>query len=358
MQDQDPRDTPKGPSEKTGFKVKEEVEECGMPGKTLGQSIQKLSSHNSSPTKHGHSHSHAHGHSHAFGAHDHAHGAIGNIRFAFFLNLSFSILELVGGLWIGSMAIVADAIHDFGDAISLGTAWGLERYANRSRDRKFNFGYRRFSLLSALISGLVISTGSIFVIVESLQRLNQSQPPASGPMIALACVGLAINGFAAWRLSHGKTHNEKMLTWHLIEDVLGWGVVLVGALAIALTNQAWIDPALAVGLGIFVLFNVLKHLKTTIYLFLQGRPLNFSEDLFRSEALAVPGVNHIDHLAVWSLDGETSILSARLHLHSVRDPLEIEKIKDGVRKAALRQGAQATLETCLHEKAPHPKDEI
>lgn len=299
-----------------------------------------------------HGHSHGHGSRGGHGHGTHAHGATQNIRLAFFLNFSFSIIELIGGFWIGSLAIMADAIHDFGDSISLGGAWFLERYANKRGDQRFNFGYRRFSLLSALISGVVISCGSFFVLFAAFSRFQQPSLPRTTPMIGLAIVGLAINGLAAWRLSTGRTQNEKMLTWHLIEDVLGWAVVLVGAIVIALTNVSWLDPLLAIALSLYVIFNVLRHLKTTLYLFLQGRPENFDVERFLADSLAVPGIERIDHLAVWSLDGETSILSARLHLHSVHDPSRIEAAKARVRAIAKSQGAEATLETCLAAHAP------
>ncbi len=172
-------------------------------------------------------------------------------------------------------------------------------------------------------------------------------------MMGLALLGLAVNGFAAWNLSRGNTQNERVLTWHLIEDVLGWAVVLVGAIVIHFTGAAWIDPVLAIALAGFVMFNVLRYLKSTLYLFLQGRPANFDSDRFLRETLSVHGVEKVDQLAVWSLDGESSVLSARLHLHSVRDPQEIERVKDGVRAFAKAQGAQATLETCLSAEHPH-----
>lgn len=305
--------------------------------------------------RHDHHHEHSHNHSHGHGHHHHS--ITDNIRLALFLNFSFSIIELIGGIWIGSMAIVADAVHDFGDSISLGAAWFLEKFAKRSRDQKFNFGYRRFSLLSALISGGVVTAGSAVIIYESAQRFFEPQTPKGIPMIGFAVLGLAINGYAAWRLSKGETQNEKVLTWHLLEDVFGWAIVLVGAIIITLTGITWLDPLLAIGLALFISFNVIKHLRETAYLFLQGRPLNFNEERFVSEVLAIPGVEHIDHLAVWSLDGETSILSARLHVHDVRDPVEIENIKAMVREFAIRQKAQATLETCLAETAPHT-DEV
>jgi cobalt-zinc-cadmium efflux system protein len=300
---------------------------------------------------HGPSHGNGHGHGHAHGHHHH--GAVKNIKIAFFLNLSFSLIELVGGLYIGSLAIVADAVHDFGDSISLGGAWFLERFANKTKDRKFNFGYRRFSLLSALISGVVISVGSLLIAIESLRRFSQPEAPAAMGMIYLALVGLAVNGFAAWNMSRGNTQNEKVLTWHLLEDVLGWAAVLVGGVIIRFTGWTWVDPLLAIVLSLLVMFNVLRYLKETLYLFLQGTPANFNAEKFLKEARSVSGVDRVDHLAVWSLDGEKSVLSARLHLHNVEDREAIERVKTEVRAFAAAQGATATLETCLSADGAH-----
>lgn len=300
-------------------------------------------------------HQHTHG-SHAHCHHHHAHSVIGNIRLAFLLNFGFSLIEFAGGAWIGSMAIMANAIHDMGDSVSLAAAWFLERFASRAQDSKFNFGYRRFSLLSALVSGVVITTGSVVIVYESIERFFTPHEAPSGLLVSvLAVLGLAINGFAAWRLSRGGTQNEKMLTWHSIGDMMGWAIVLIGGVAMEFLGWPWLDPLLAIALALFVLYNVFRYLKQTAYLFLQGRPASFEEEIFVKEVLAVPGIERIDHLAVWSLDGNSNILSARLHLHSLRDPLEIEKAKIEVRRIALQHGAISTLETCLasqgHEDA-------
>lgn len=309
-------------------------------------------SHSSSHSaRHDHGHHSHHGHHHG---HDH-HG--GHIGFAFLLNFSFGLIELIGGAMVGSMAIVAGAIHDLGDSVSLGLAWGLERFANRRKDSRFNFGYRRFSLLSALFSGVVISASSGVIIYESIHRFKEPESPSGSAIVVLAFLGLFINGLAAWKLSLGSTQNERILTWHSIEDMLSWVIVLAGGALIAIFETKWLDPLLAIGLAFFVLFNVLRHLKNTAYLFLQGRPADFDETVFLSEALAVPGLEKIDRLAVWSLDGQSSILSARLHLHAVRDPNEIERVKDQVRQIAAAHHAEATLETCLLDGDHHHVEE-
>lgn len=312
---------------------------------------------------HGHSHGnsprnapvHSHGHSHAGGSRD-------NIRFAFFLNAVFSLIELFGGLWFGSFAVIANALHDVGDSMSLGAAWFLEGYANRKVDSNFNFGYRRFSLLSALIAGVVIATGNLLILIECIHKLilltgSQATPPLDPDshqglsMIVIGVIGLAMNSWAAIRLSQGNTQNERLLTWHSVEDILGWAAVLVGGVIVRFTQFVWLDPLLAMALACFVSFNVWAHLKTTVYLFLQGRPADFDESVFTSQVLDLEGVDHMDHLAVWSLDGVHTILSARIHIHSTHDPEQIERIKREARAFAKKQNAEATLETCLMTKS-------
>ena len=191
-----------------------------------------------------HNHKHSHHHPHH---HHHGHGSASrNLGIALALNLSFSLIELIGGFWAGSMAIVAGAIHDFGDAVSLGSAWLLEKMANRRRDQVFNFGYRRFSLLSALISGVVISTGSVLIVVRALGAAHEHDTPETSAMIALALLGVVINTAAALQLHRGATQNERIMTWHQIEDIASWIVVLIAGVVLKFWHLPWLDPVLAI----------------------------------------------------------------------------------------------------------------
>lgn len=300
--------------------------------------------------QHGHKHSH-HDHHHHH-PHSHSHTVFKSYATAFFANLGFALIELVGGFLTNSLAVMADAVHDFGDALSIAIAWGLEVFSHRHRDDSFHYGYRRFSLLAALISAIVISCGSVAIgwhaIEALLNPIEQKEPLAIG-MAALAFLGIAVNGYAAWRLKAGSSQSEKVLSWHLVEDLLGWVIVLIGSIVMKLTGWKWIDAALALGLAIFILWNVLRNLKETLYLLLQGRPRQFSTQGFRAEVLAINGIAEIDGLRVWSLDGERTVLSARLHLHSAEDKTEIEALKSKVRHVAQHHfgASDVTLETCL-----------
>ena len=161
--------------------------------------------------------------------HDHHHSS-DNIKVAFFLNFAFTILEIIGGLYVNSIAIISDAIHDLGDTISLGTSWYLEEKSHKKSNKKFSFGYKRFSLLGALINSVILIIGSLYVINEAVGRILEPEHTDAKGMIFFAVIGVLVNGYAAWKLSGGKTMNEKVASWHLLEDVLGWVAVLVVAI--------------------------------------------------------------------------------------------------------------------------------
>ncbi|HRO67142.1 MAG TPA: cation diffusion facilitator family transporter, partial [Pseudobdellovibrionaceae bacterium] len=188
----------------------------------------------------GHHHHHGHHHSHEEGS-----GALGRLGLAFGLNLSFAFIELFGGYWTHSIAIMTDALHDFGDAFAIGLAFFLERLSRKAADRRYSYGYRRFSTAAALVTGFVLVAGSVYILSEAVPRLFAPQTPHATGMIALAFLGVAVNGFAAWRVSRGVSLNEKMIVWHLLEDVLGRVAVLIGAVIIQVTGWAQVDAILA-----------------------------------------------------------------------------------------------------------------
>lgn len=278
--------------------------------------------------------------------HHHHHSASGNIALALALNLTFSLIELVGGWWTGSLAVIADAIHDLGDSLSLALAWFLEKLAKKAKDESFSYGYHRFSLLSALLSSFIILFGSGFIIYETIGRFNQPILPHSTGMMGLAFLGILVNGLAAFKLSKGETQNEKVLTWHLMEDLLGWVAVLLGAIVIYWTSWTWIDPALAVGLSLYIMWNVVKHLRYTLHLFFQGQPKNFSPLEFQNRVSQIPGVVAIHDLHAWSLDGERNILSCHLIVEKGLSHEEVFQLKEKVRHYAKEFGKfHVTIET-------------
>ena len=247
--------------------------------------------------------------------HDHSHHkdeSANRIGMAFFLNVGFTIIEFVGGWLTNSTAILADAVHDLGDSLSIGSAWLLNRLGKRSADREFTYGYLRLSLFGALINGLVLIAGSIWVLSEAIPRLANPVMPVSEGMLALAILGISVNGIAAYRLSKGNTLNEKVLNWHLLEDVLGWLAVLIVAIVLQFADWPILDPLLSVGFTLFILFNVVRNLWVTGKLFFQAVPDKALYAEIRRTLLDIDGVSEIHHQHLWSLDGEHHVLTAHI----------------------------------------------
>ncbi|MDK2982027.1 MAG: cobalt-zinc-cadmium efflux system protein [Chloroflexota bacterium] len=264
-------------------------------------------------------------------AHNHHHEIQKNIKLAFFLNAGFAIAELFGGLFTNSMAIMADALHDLGDSITLAVSWRLEILAERSGDVKFSYGYKRFSLLSALISGVVLVSGSIYVIIEAVQRLMAPQESNARGMLIFALIGIAINGYAAFRTSRGKNMNSRMISWHMIEDVLGWAAVLIVSLVLMVWDIEILDPLLSLGLTAFVLFNVGRNLWTTMRLFLQGVPDTVNIHDIEAQISSLDKVRGVHHTHVWSLDGEQHVLTTHVVLCLDAKKEDIRRVKEKIR---------------------------
>lgn len=299
-----------------------------------------------------HTHPHHHHHHHT------PDGSVRNIGVAFWLNLAFATIELVGGWYTQSLAVMSDALHDFGDAVSLGVGYVLQMKSTEGPSEKYSYGKRRLSLLSAFISGMVISGGALYIAYESLDSLISGHPrdPHGPGMMGLAIFGIAVNGFAAWKLSHGHTHNERMMSWHLIEDVLGWVAVLVGSILIWIFGWKWLDSALALGISLFVLINVFKALSSTINLFLQANPNPEALRNFRLDVEDMPEVMEVHDVHFWSLDGVRHILSLHAVLYDVK---KAETVKEMIRDKAKALGdchvtieVESTSEHC-HNDCEH-----
>lgn len=260
--------------------------------------------------------------------HNHHHSdSSGRIALAFFLNVSFTVIEFIGGLLTNSTAIMADAVHDLGDSLSIGSAWVLSKLSEKSATKEFSFGYRRLSLLGALINGLVLLLGSAWVLKEAIPRLQDPVMPHAEGMLGLAVLGVVVNGFAAYRLGAGKTLNERVLSWHLMEDVLGWVAVLVVALVLQFVDWPILDPLLSIGFTLFILSHVFRNLWVTGKLFVQATPDLALIGEIESALLAVEGVGEIHRLHLWSLDGEHHVLTAHAVLQQAEDVRGIERIK-------------------------------
>jgi len=264
------------------------------------------------------------------------------VRVAFFLNLGFTILEVVGGLWTNSLAILSDALHDLGDSVSIGVAWYLERLSAKGKNRRFSYGYRRLSLLASLITATVLLSGALFVLTEAIPRLIRPQHSNAQGMLLFSIVGIVVNGVAAFRLRGGKTMNARMIAWHLVEDVLGWVAVLVVSLMLLLRDIHILDPILSILIMVYVLYNVARNLRETVALFLQAVPGSLDIDAIEQRLRAIPEVRSMHHTHIWSLDGQHHVLTTHVVVAEETPRDRILRVKKAFRDIAEGIGLEHT----------------
>jgi cobalt-zinc-cadmium efflux system protein len=274
---------------------------------------------------HAHSHSHA-GHSHH---HEHAHGHVSAasavaLRTAFFINLAFTVVEVVGGWWTGSIAVLTDAMHDAGDCLVLGTAWWLQRVAMKGRDAHYSYGYGRYSMLGGWLTSMVLIGGAIAMMTVSVPELWTPHAPNALGMVAIALFGLVMNGFAAWKLHGGATLNERGAYLHLLEDVLGWAAVLTGGIVIHFTGWTIVDPILSIAISLFILINAIGTLRKGTGILMQEIPPGIDMQAVRTRLMAIPHVRDLHDQHTWTLDGSFIVHT----VHIVVDGLDQRQALD------------------------------
>ncbi len=297
------------------------------------------------------------------------------ILFVAGLNLFFAIVELLGGLITNSLSIISDALHDFGDAIALLASYWMHKKSEQAGDPNFSYGYQRWSLLSVFLLGFFLVGGAGFIFWEAIERLQNPVETKPLAMIGFAILGLFINGFSLLKiknspvlhthshgLSQGVSHDvshglgsghdlgqslqERILSLHFIEDLLGWAIVLVGAIVIYFFRFHWLDPLLAIILSIWVIYNAVQNLRQSFRIFLQGLPEGVTLNAVQSAILKVPGILQVHHLHIWSLDGNSHILTAHLVVSPSTQMNQTSAIKNNVKKTLHHEFriAEATLE--------------
>jgi cobalt-zinc-cadmium efflux system protein len=282
-------------------------------------------------------------------SHHHEHSppaASERLRMVFWLNLLFVLIELAGGLAFHSLAILADALHDLGDCLTLALAWYFQKLSMRSRDQHFSYGYRRFPLLSAVINGLILSGGSLLILRETLPRFWSPAPPLQTPgMFLVALLGLVINGLAFRQLHRGESAHEHMISLHLLEDLLGWAAVLLGAGCIHLTHWYWLDPLLALLIAGWILRNAVRGLWRHTGLLLQQIPPECDLGALETKIQALEDVASLHDLHVWSLDGRYHVLTLHVVLKTSLSPDARVVLKQQIRELTHHQGiAHLTVE--------------
>lgn len=279
------------------------------------------------------SHTHKHDHTEA------------NLKVVFLLNALFALVELAGGVLTNSVAILSNALHDAGDSVALGVAIYFQRVSNRKRDEVFTFGYKRFSVLGALINSLILLSGSCFILAESIPRLSSPQPVNEKGMLLLALLGMAVNTMAMLRIRKGHTQNEKVVSLHMLEDILGWGAVLLVSGILFMWDIPLLDPLLSIAITLFILYRLYGSFRQTFRILLQGTPIPSQEEDIRQKLLKIPGITDIHDLHVWTMDGDYHVASLHIEVDADMGLTDTGELKSRVRDELLKLKIEhATLE--------------
>ena len=254
-----------------------------------------------------------------------------NILIAFLLNMSFSIFEFIGGIFTGSVAILSDSIHDIGDAISIGISYFLERKSKKKADYKYTYGYIRYSILGSIITTVILLIGSTFVIYESVKRIINPVVINYDGMIIFAVIGFIVNFIAAYYTKDGDSLNQKAVNLHMLEDVLGWIVVLIGAIFMKFTNIGYIDSILSILVALFIFVSAFKKIKLVLDIFLEKTPKNIEIDKLKKHILKIDKVCDVHHIHVRSIDGYKNFLTMHVIVENYSSEIKKqikEKLKD------------------------------
>lgn len=253
------------------------------------------------------------------------------ILLAFILNLAFSVFEFFGGIFTGSVAIISDSVHDMGDAASIGMSYFLEKKSKKKPDKKYTYGYLRYSVLGGLITVLILLIGSVIVVYNAIDRIINPREISYDGMIVFAIVGAGVNLVASYFTKEGDSINQKAVNLHMLEDVLGWVIVLFGAIIIKFTEIYVIDPIMSIGVAVFIIVSALKSLGEIGNLFLIKTPKNINIEEIKEHLLKIEGVMDIHHIHIWSIDAQSNYATMHIAVKEY-DPYIKKQIKEELKE--------------------------
>lgn len=276
-------------------------------------------------------------------AHEHIHlhgnGAGKNILSAFFINLTFTVISLIGGWLTNSMAIISDSIHDLGCTVSIALAWVFERIAGHKPTSRFTFGYRRFTLLGAFVNAFILLSGSAVVLYESIGRLTHPEEVDAEGMLWFALLAILFKGLAVWRTWKGSSVNQRMVSLHLLGDCLGWVAVLLGSIVMLFVEIPLLDPILSVCISLYILYNVVHNLIVAFRIVLEGVPAGVDYKALKDEVETLPGIEEVEALRVWSMDNEHHAAEAVIAT-SLTAWDDVEVLKESLRQLLAQHGVE------------------
>ena len=256
---------------------------------------------------------------------------------AFLLNLSFAIVEFIAGGIFGSSAVLADSVHDFGDAIAIGISAFLESISNRKEDSHYTLGYKRFSLLGAMVTAVILMTGSGMVILENVSKLFHPQPINDEGLLWLGIIAISVNVLASLVIRKGQTKNESILSLHFLEDTLGWLAVILMAMVLRFTDWYILDPLLSLAISFFILSKAIPRFWSTLKIFLDAVPEGVDIKQVKNDLEQLDNVSSINQLNLWTMDG----LEKNAIVHVCLDHVKhMEVCKESIRDLLKESGFQ------------------
>ena len=277
---------------------------------------------------------------------------------AFFLNLSYAIVEFIAGGIFGSSAVLADSVHDLGDAIAIGISAFLETISNREEDRRYTLGYKRFSLLGALVTSVILITGSTLVILENITKIFNPQPVNDEGILWLGIIAVSTNVLASLVVRKGKTKNESILSLHFLEDTLGWLAVILMAIILRFTDWYILDSLLSLVISIFILTKTLPRFWSALKIFLEAVPEGVEAGNLEKDLETLTNVKSVNQLSIWSMDGLEN--NAIIHI-CIKDWEKIMETKEAVRQFLEERGVQnitIEVDTSQSDHAQHKRKVI
>lgn len=249
-----------------------------------------------------------------------------NLAFVFFMNLTFNIIVILGGLATNSMAILSDCIHDLSDTISIALAWYLERIAQKESTYKYSYGYQRFSILGAVIISIFVIVMAFVILSEAISRLFSPEGVDAQGMFIIAIIGLIFKSISVYRLHRGETFNEKAIFFHQMGDIFEWITILILSIVLMFWKGAqYLDQFISIGIAVWLIFNLGRNLIKSVQVLLQKTPDSFDVDEFKTLINNIDGVVAIEDFHVWSLDGIDSVLTIKVVIDNWNNQEEIKK---------------------------------
>lgn len=268
--------------------------------------------------------------------HDYNKQATKNLSFALILNLIFNVIVILGGIFTNSVAILTDAVHDLGDTLAILIAWIMQKISQKRGNEKFTYGYKRFSVLGAVITSTIVICACTVVAYEAIERLFTPEASSAEGMLIVAILGLIFKGLSVYTLHKGKTFNERSILVHLTGDVIEWMIVLILSIVLFLNNYPLLDPIASILISIWIIYNLAKNLYKSLKVILQGAPDNFDIKKFKNEIREIDGVKGISDLHIWTIDGLSHILTVKIMVSRETDLLTLSHIKYHINELAIK----------------------